>query len=163
MLFLENGQRPLGKLFDVMGPVMHPFYCIRFNSKEHIKEKNIVKGAPVFYAPRTEHTSFVFLSELMKMKGRDLKKNKYFIYLIFNFHFFFHFFLGSDASWENDNEPPPSHMDYSDDESERKSRRSYVPPTGRDRSNNAFYRRERHYNPRNYGPIQWNSVHTQHM
>ena len=162
MLFLENGQRPLGKLFDVMGPVMHPFYCIRFNSKEHIKEKNIVKGAPVFYAPRTEHTSFVFLSELMKMKGRDLKKIKYFIYLIFNFHFFF-IFLGSDASWENDNEPPPSHMDYSDDESERKSRRSYVPPTGRDRSNNAFYRRERHYNPRNYGPIQWNSVHTQHM
>merc|ERR550532_1794498 len=73
---------------------------------------------------------------------------------------------GSDASWENDNEPPPSHMDYSDDESERKerkSRRSYVPPTGQARSNNAFYRRERHYNPRNYGPMTYNSVHTLHI
>lgn len=139
VLFLENGQRPLGRIFDVMGPVMQPFYCVRFNSKEHIQEKNIAKGAPVFFAPRTEHTSFIFLAELMKLKG-------------------------SDASWENDNEPPPSHMDFSDDESERKAKkRTYKPPTGQDRSNNAFYRRERHYNPHNYGPIQWNSVHTQHM
>ena len=31
ILFLENGQRPLGRIFDVMGPVNQPFYCVRFN------------------------------------------------------------------------------------------------------------------------------------
>ena len=161
VLFLEKGQRPLGKVFDVMGPVVQPFYCVRFNSKEHIQEKNIAKGAPVFYAPKTDHTAFVYLSELFKMKG-------------------------SDASWENNHEPPPSHQDFSDDEQERNARkgkkrqfeppapptmgpygpvqeRTYVPPTGQARSNNAFYRRERHYNPRDYGPMTYNSVHTQHM
>ena len=94
VLFLEKGKRTLGHVFDVIGPVMQPFYCVRFNSKEHISEKKIEIGCPVFFAPRTEHTNFVFLAELMKLKG-------------------------SDASWENDREPPISHVEYSDDEQER--------------------------------------------
>lgn len=138
ILFLDKGQRPLGRVFDVMGPVVQPFYCVRFNSKDHVLQKNISVGLPVFFAPRTEHTSFVFLAELMKLKG-------------------------SDASWENDYEPPAVHLDYSDDEQERKAKRNYQPPSDQARSSNAFYRRERRYNPRNYGPIQWNSVHTKHM
>lgn len=138
VLFLDKGQRPLGRVFDVMGPVVQPYYCVRFNSKDHVLQKNISVGLPVFFAPRTEHTSFVFLAELMKLKG-------------------------SDASWENDNEPPAVHLDYSDDEQESKAKRSYHPPSDQARSNNAFYRRDRRYNPRNYGPIQWNSVHTKHM
>ena len=161
VLFLDKGQRPLGKVFDVIGPVMQPFYCVRFNSKEHVLEKKIEVGMPVFFAPRTEHTNFVFLAELMKMKG-------------------------SDASWENDREPPAFACDYSDDEEERMARKAqkrknfvrddpnagdkksasaspqlsnnaYVPPSPRVQYNNAFYRQERSYNPRNYGPIRWNS------
>jgi hypothetical protein len=31
---------------------------------------------------------------------------------------------GSDASWEDNNEPPPRCLDYSDDEEERRARRS---------------------------------------
>lgn len=31
---------------------------------------------------------------------------------------------GSDASWEDNNEPPPKCLDYSDDEEERRARRS---------------------------------------
>ena len=138
ILFLDKGTKPLGRIFDVMGPVMQPFYCVRFNSKEHVQEKQIVKGLPIFYAPRTEHTSFVFLAELVKLKG-------------------------SAASWENDNEPPSGHLDYSDDEAERKAKRVYAHPSHQERSNNAFYRRDRRYKPHNYGPIQWNSVHTQHL
>jgi len=152
VLFLEKGKRPLGRVFDVMGPVVQPIYCVRFNSNEHVAKHNIKAGMEVFYAPRTEHTAFIFLDELMKLKG-------------------------SDASWENDKEPPPSHIDYSDDEEERRARRknpsnvesgessqgAYVLPQAQVRSNNAFYRNERRYNPRNYGPIQWNSVHTQHL
>ena len=138
VLFLENGGRPLGKIFDVMGPVIQPFYCIRFNSEEHVKQNRIVRGMPVYFAPRTEHTSFIFLAELLNLKG-------------------------SDASWENDREPPACHLDYSDDEQERKAKRSYVPPNDQARQGNAFYRRERQYKPRNHGKIQWNSVHTAHL
>ena len=154
ILFLDKGQKPLGKVFDVIGPVMQPFYCVGFNSNDHIREKNIEIGNPIFFAPRTEHTNFVFLAELMKMKG-------------------------SDASWENDKEPPNSNVDFSDDEQERQARKAhkrpaandknsdqssvYVSPAPQIRDNNAFYRRERRYNPRNYGPIQWRSSHTQHL
>lgn len=162
ILFLEKGQRSLGKVFDVMGPVIQPFYCVRFNSNDDIKGKNVTVGMPVFYAPRTEHTSFIFLEELMRLKG-------------------------SDASWENDKEPPPSHMDYSDDEEDRKSRKkkkpeagsadspaqintlpptkqtAYVPPNRQTQTSNAFYRKAKRYNPRDFGPVQWNSMHTQHM
>ena len=155
ILFLEKGKRPLGKVFDVIGPVMQPYYCVRFNSRNHILEKKIEVDSSVFFAPRTEHTNFVFLGELMKIRG-------------------------SDASWKNDKEPPAYQMEYSDDEAERQAKRAhkrcqdgteknssssrvYVPPAPQVQYNNAFYRRERRYNPRNYGPIQWNSVHTQHL
>jgi H/ACA ribonucleoprotein complex non-core subunit NAF1 len=35
-----------------------------------------------------------------------------------------HRMKGSDASWEDNNEPPPKCLDYSDDEEERRARRS---------------------------------------
>ena len=138
VLFLENGGRPLGKIFDVMGPVIQPFYCVRFNSEEHVREKQVKVGMPVFFAPRTDYTSFIFLAELLNLKG-------------------------SDASWENDNEPPACHLDYSDDEAERKAKKSSYTVSDQARQGNAFYRRERQYNPRNHGPIQWNSVHSAHL
>lgn len=96
VLFLEKGHKALGKVFDVLGNVSSPIYCIRFNSNNEIKQKNIKIGETVFVAPRTEHTSFVILSELMKNKG-------------------------SDASRENDNENS-SESEYSDDEKERNAR-----------------------------------------
>ena len=47
---------------------------------------------------RTEHTAFIFFDQLLKMKGTD-------------------------ASWKDDQETPAQFADYSDDESEQKSRR----------------------------------------
>jgi hypothetical protein len=38
--------------------------------------------------------------------------------------FWLHRMKGSDASWEDNNEPPPKCLDYSDDEEERAARRS---------------------------------------
>ncbi|XP_026756147.1 H/ACA ribonucleoprotein complex non-core subunit NAF1 [Galleria mellonella] len=99
ILFLDNGAKTLGKVFDVFGPVTEPHYCVRFNSQEHVKERGIQTGLDVYIAPRSQHTSYVFLSELMKLKG-------------------------SDASWRNDIEPPPNQIDYSDDEEERKANRA---------------------------------------
>jgi len=97
VLFLDSGRRPLGRVFDVIGPVSRPLYCVRFNSKDHIKEKEVVHGLDVYYAPKSEYTSFVFLDQLMKLKI-------------------------SDASWRDDEEPPPNFVDYSDDEEERMAR-----------------------------------------
>ncbi|XP_053610261.1 H/ACA ribonucleoprotein complex non-core subunit NAF1 [Plodia interpunctella] len=98
VLFLDNGAKTLGKVFDVFGPVTEPHYCVRFNSAEHVAARGVRVGADAYIAPRTAHTSYVFLSELMKVKG-------------------------SDASWLHDVEPPPSQIEYSDDEEERRANR----------------------------------------
>ncbi|XP_075980190.1 uncharacterized protein LOC142979247 [Anticarsia gemmatalis] len=98
ILFLDNGSKALGRVFDVFGPVTEPHYCVRFNSAEHVRERGAAPGQDVFIAPRSQHTNYVFLSELMKIKG-------------------------SDASWLNDVEPPPHQVDFSDDEEERKAAR----------------------------------------
>lgn len=97
VLFLANGKQALGQIFDVIGPVNLPIYCIRFNSNEEIVAKGIVVGTEVFCAPRTEHSSFVILSQISKK--------------------------GSDASWKNDVEPPDNMVEYSDDEQERRTKR----------------------------------------
>lgn len=93
VLFLDKGKRALGKIFDVIGQVSTPIYCIRFNSHEDIAIKNISVGDKVFCAPRTEYTSYVILPSIM---GK-----------------------GSDASWKNDHEVPSEKQEFSDDEQER--------------------------------------------
>ncbi|CAK1553858.1 unnamed protein product [Leptosia nina] len=98
VLFLNNGAKTLGKVFDVFGPVTEPHYCVRFNSAAHIVERGVEVGMEVFIAPRTPHTSYVFLTELIKAKGCD-------------------------ASWLNDLEPPASQVEFSDDEEERKAKK----------------------------------------
>lgn len=66
LLFLENGKVPLGYIHDVLGPVTSPMYAIRFNSVEEINLLNITKGLPVFCAPKTAHTQYVFLKQLLE-------------------------------------------------------------------------------------------------
>lgn len=66
VLFVEKGQRTLGRIFDVFGQVNEPHYCVRFNNSKHIKECNIKVGMTVYYCPNTEYTSLVFLHELLK-------------------------------------------------------------------------------------------------
>lgn len=102
VLFLEKGNRPLGQVFDVMGNVASPIYCVRFNSAKEIVDKNITIGSKVYAAPKTEYTNFIVLSDLMKQRGCD-------------------------ASWENDQEAPDGCVEYSDDEEERLARRSQNP------------------------------------
>nr|XP_022905109.1 H/ACA ribonucleoprotein complex non-core subunit NAF1-like isoform X1 [Onthophagus taurus] len=98
LLFVENGKKPLGYVYDVMGPVTHPVYVIRFNNREEIDSLDVKKGLPVYSAPKTQHTQYVFLDKLMQTKG-------------------------SDASWTGDNEVPVELAEFSDDEEERKFRR----------------------------------------
>lgn len=120
ILFIDHGKKALGQIFDVIGPVSKPIYCIRFNSNEDIIAKGISVGDKVFCAPRTEYTSYVVLSSIM---GK-----------------------GSDASWKNDVEPPESLLEYSDDEQERKSKRSHKNQSNENAQNFNRPRRQRFYN-----------------
>lgn len=94
VLFVDRGQRALGRIFDVFGPVTKPFYAIRFNNTKHILNFNVQIKEPVYCAPKTEYASYVLVSQLMQLKG-------------------------SDASWKHNNEPPQEFLDYSDDEAEK--------------------------------------------
>lgn len=94
VLFVDRGKRAIGRIFDVFGPVIKPFYAIRFNDSNHIKKFDLQIKEPVYCAPQTEYASYVMVSQLMKMKG-------------------------SDASWRDNNEPPCEFLDYSDDEAEK--------------------------------------------
>ncbi|XP_018496047.1 H/ACA ribonucleoprotein complex non-core subunit NAF1 [Galendromus occidentalis] len=101
VLFLEDG-RAVGLVFDVIGPVIKPYYVLRFNNSEEIKEEHLEKGVKIFCAPsHADYTFFVFekqIREMMKLRG-------------------------SDASWEYDLEPPEHELEYSDDEQEREARK----------------------------------------
>lgn len=67
LLFLDSGKRPLGFIFDVLGPVTSPLYAIRYNSVEEIKNLKIEIGLKVYSAPTSKHTQFVFLQQLLKL------------------------------------------------------------------------------------------------
>ena len=97
ILFLRDST-PLGKIFDIFGPVIKPMYTIRFNSFQDIENLNVTVDTPVYYVPEYSPpiTSYVFTEDLKKLKG-------------------------SDASWFNDNEPPEDVLEFSDDEEERLS------------------------------------------
>ncbi|XP_066488680.1 H/ACA ribonucleoprotein complex non-core subunit NAF1 isoform X2 [Tiliqua scincoides] len=93
VLFRED-RHSIGKVFEVFGPVSHPFYVLQFNSPEHIETKGIKVHDIVYFAPSVENfTQYIFPEKLKQYKG-------------------------SDASWENDEEPPPEALDFSDDEKE---------------------------------------------
>ncbi|XP_068735896.1 uncharacterized protein [Montipora capricornis] len=99
IIFLEN-RSCLGLVFETFGPVQRPFYSVRFNKESDIKEKNVLVGDKVLYAPDImEYSHYVFVSQLKKLKG-------------------------SDASWEHDEEPPVEVIDYSDDEEEARAKSS---------------------------------------
>lgn len=71
------------QIFETFGPVVAPLYSIRFNKVEDIADKNITVGAKVFYGTNyRDFTQYVFVESIRNQKG-------------------------SDASWENNNEPPP--------------------------------------------------------
>ena len=56
VLFMDEGRKALGHIFEIFGRTKQPFYCVRFNSEEHVKERGIEVGMTVYAAPGTEHT-----------------------------------------------------------------------------------------------------------
>ncbi|NXX20036.1 NAF1 protein, partial [Podargus strigoides] len=108
IIFKEDRQAA-GKVFEIFGPVLHPFYVLRFNSCEHIKEKGINVQDSMYFAPSVEDfTQYIFAEKLKQEKG-------------------------SDASWKNDEEPPPEALDFSDDEKEREAKQKKKKPQNQGR------------------------------
>ncbi|NWT49984.1 NAF1 protein, partial [Erythrocercus mccallii] len=108
IIFKEDRQAA-GKIFEIFGPVSHPFYVIRFNSSEHIKEKGINVQDSMYFAPSVEDfTQYIFAEKLKQEKG-------------------------SDASWKNDQEPPSEVLDFSDDEKEREAKQKKKKPQSQGR------------------------------
>ncbi|ELW52808.1 H/ACA ribonucleoprotein complex non-core subunit NAF1 [Tupaia chinensis] len=86
------------KVFEIFGPVAHPFYVLRFNSSDHIESKGIKIKETMYFAPSMEDfTQYIFTDKLQQDRG-------------------------SDASWKNDQEPPPDALDFSDDEKEKEAK-----------------------------------------
>ncbi|XP_071128351.1 H/ACA ribonucleoprotein complex non-core subunit NAF1-like isoform X1 [Mytilus edulis] len=97
ILFLE-GRASCGKIFEVFGPVALPWYSVRFNSLEDITNKEVSIGTKMYCAPKVDqYTNYVFVEHLKQIKG-------------------------SDASWEDNNEPPAKFVEYSDDEEEKRAK-----------------------------------------
>ncbi|KAM6076638.1 H/ACA ribonucleoprotein complex non-core subunit NAF1 isoform 2-T2 [Chlamydotis macqueenii] len=108
IIFKEDRQAA-GKIFEIFGPVLHPFYVLRFNSSEHIKAKSISVQDSMYFAPSVEDfTQYIFAEKLKQEKG-------------------------SDASWKNDQEPPPEALDFSDDEKEREAKQKKKKPQSQGR------------------------------
>ncbi|CAN0054784.1 unnamed protein product [Bubo scandiacus] len=108
IIFKEDRQAA-GKIFEIFGPVLHPFYVLRFNSSEHIKAKGINVQDSMYFAPSVEDfTQYIFAEKLKQEKG-------------------------SDASWKNDQEPPPEALDFSDDEKEREAKQKKKKPQSQGR------------------------------
>ncbi|RMZ99914.1 H ACA ribonucleo complex non-core subunit NAF1 [Brachionus plicatilis] len=93
----DSNKNCIGKIFETFGPVVNPFYVVRFNNLNDIENQNLNLdlNSEVFIAQSNQYTKYVFNIDV-------LRKQK-----------------GSDASWSNDNEPPAECLDYSDDEQEK--------------------------------------------
>lgn len=66
------GQAPLGRVFDVFGPVIRPLYSIRFESADEVAVTTASVGAEIFVVPTDPRlTSFVFVEDLRRHRGTD--------------------------------------------------------------------------------------------
>ncbi|XP_010224388.1 PREDICTED: H/ACA ribonucleoprotein complex non-core subunit NAF1, partial [Tinamus guttatus] len=64
IIFKEDRQAA-GKIFEIFGPVLHPFYVLRFNSSEHIKVKCINVQDSMYFAPSVQDfTQYIFAEKL---------------------------------------------------------------------------------------------------
>uniref|UniRef100_A0A6P7FIR5 H/ACA ribonucleoprotein complex non-core subunit NAF1 n=1 Tax=Diabrotica virgifera virgifera TaxID=50390 RepID=A0A6P7FIR5_DIAVI len=73
VLFIEDGssKKPFGGVTDVIGPVSQPVYCVQLPSSKEIENLGLKQGMKVYSAPKSEYAKYVFLKDLLKMKGTD--------------------------------------------------------------------------------------------
>ncbi|KAJ6668664.1 hypothetical protein lerEdw1_012147 [Lerista edwardsae] len=73
VLFKED-RHSIGKVFEVFGPVSHPFYVLQFNSPEHIETKGVKIHDTVYFAPSVkDFTQYIFPEKLKHSLSIDIK------------------------------------------------------------------------------------------
>ncbi|XP_078659197.1 uncharacterized protein LOC144904251 [Branchiostoma floridae x Branchiostoma belcheri] len=106
-LLFNTDRQSIGVVNDTFGPVIQPCYSIQFSSAKKIEAVGLNLQHEIFFAPEVQDfTVYVFTQNLIKQKG-------------------------SDASWKNDQEPPPEFLDYSDDEQEKMAKKSLKEAKGK--------------------------------
>ncbi|KAI8147278.1 Gar1/Naf1 RNA binding region-domain-containing protein [Fennellomyces sp. T-0311] len=98
-LFAYPDRTLMGEVFETFGPVVRPYYSVRFNSTDEIDKEKAVLGAEISFVPSYERTQLVSVEEL--------KKRKY-----------------TDASNVYDEEIRDEEAEFSDDEKEREFKQS---------------------------------------
>ncbi|KAI7899025.1 Gar1/Naf1 RNA binding region-domain-containing protein [Cokeromyces recurvatus] len=93
-LLVYEDRTILGEVFETFGPIVRPFYSVRFNHPQDI-DRNLAKlNAPIYYVPSYQKTKIVETEKLKQLKGTD-------------------------ASNLYDEEVDEDEMEFSDDEKER--------------------------------------------
>ncbi|KAF7721627.1 hypothetical protein EC973_004348 [Apophysomyces ossiformis] len=98
-LFVYDDREIMGEVFETFGPIVRPFYSVRYNSSDEIDAKRAVIGAKVYYVPSYQKTQIVEVEKLKMMKGTD-------------------------ASNIYDEEPDEDELEFSDDEAEMEYKKS---------------------------------------
>ncbi|ORX56779.1 NAF1-domain-containing protein [Hesseltinella vesiculosa] len=98
-LLVYDDRSIVGEVFETFGPVSHPYYSVRYNSKEEMDLTPANPGASVFFVPSYDRTQIVEVEKIKQIKGTD-------------------------ASNEYDEEINESDMEFSDDEEEMAHRKS---------------------------------------
>ncbi|XP_072398115.1 uncharacterized protein [Diabrotica undecimpunctata] len=119
VLFIEdeNSKKPFGGITDVIGPVSQPVYCVQLPSTKEIENLGLKQGMKVYSAPKSEYAKYVFLKDLLKMKGTD-------------------------ASWIGDQEQPSDEENTSEEEDDE-MRTSNKRPLNRGQHQRPFNNRNR--------------------
>ena len=116
-MVFRTDRKPISLIFETFGPVIKPFYSIRFNNNEELTKFNLKIGDALYYSPDFSET----------VNTEQLRRQK-----------------GCDASWEDDKECPPKYQvttaqvffkifqklkknvqEFSDDEQERAAKQAY--------------------------------------
>lgn len=73
VLFVDDktSKKPLGGISDVIGPVCQPVYCVQLHDIKEIEQSGLKQGMKVYSAPKSCYTKYVFLKDLLKLKGTD--------------------------------------------------------------------------------------------
>ncbi|ETE59077.1 H/ACA ribonucleoprotein complex non-core subunit NAF1, partial [Ophiophagus hannah] len=76
VLFKEN-RHSLGKIFEIFGPVSHPFYVVQFNSLEHIQSKDIkIKDAALDFSDDEKEKAAKSHKKSQNIKRKKLRSQQ---------------------------------------------------------------------------------------
>ncbi|NXX92387.1 NAF1 protein, partial [Centropus bengalensis] len=109
IIFKEDRQAA-GKIFEIFGPVLHPFYVLRFNNSEHINAKGINVQDSMYFAPSVEDFTQYIFAEKLKQTTAICAFFKCVFFLSFN-----------------------QALDFSDDEKEREAKQKKRKPQSQGR------------------------------